>query len=588
MDKLCLTEERETTANVITEQPESIENLYKNLRRLETENKELKISLQGYKTAWNDASERLHFVTSNIKNPSYVYNSFRDKCLKRFIENILMENYELRDIIKTEIHKTDGDVLCQENMKLKKKNIEINKLLLDKFKELQAFKKQTAPTRKDNSNKSPIKRCDSQVAALKQENMKLKTIVMLKNNIIDDIKNQFDKIADNCCNDFKRLSDIDSKELVTEIEKHKLNSQPVMPNFSKEPKKHEVKQMKQEIIDLDNKVKRYKGVEKKYMDLKQIFDIQIKQFNDQQEFIRNLHENNQQLEFNKQKLKNEYDTFRSIIKDNFDKLPNEIAEKLQHQESVFSPSPPEFHGSKSTPSFPSSNYERAETYKRSVSDKLEMQHQRQLPLEPYQSVPRSTGVLPEYIAVRDCQKPAASSCDNVSTNQKEEKEVQGNVKKDNEELGMLFVAAESNDLGLFKDITGGTNIDLNSLLNNETILHHAVRHGSKDIIQHLLRTDINIHAFGQQQQTILHFAASQSNPAVLKLLLDNVGTKLDPNAQDIDGKTALHVAVCNNNIDNVALLVKVTNISITDKNSMTAYNYAYKKKNSEIIKLLRP
>jgi len=562
MDKLSLTEERETTANVITEQPGSIENLYKNLRRLETENKELKISLQGYKTAWNDASERLHFVTSNIKNPSYVYNSFRDKCLKRFIENILMENYELRDIIKTEIHKTDGDVLCQENMKLKKKNIEINKLLLDKFKELQAFKKQTAPTRKDNSNESPIKRCDSQVATLKQENMKLKTIVMLKNNIMDDIKNQFDKIADNCCNDFKRLSDIDSKKLVTEIEKHKKSSQPVMPIFSKEPKKDEVKQLKQEIIDLDNKVKRYKGVEQKYMDLRQI-------------------------EFDQKKLKNEYDTFRSIIKDNFDKLPNELAEKLQHQESIFSPSPPEFHGSKSTPSFPSSNYERAETYKRSVSDKLEMQHQRQLPLEPYQSVPRSTGVLPEYIAVRDCQKPAASSCDNVSTNQKEQKEVQGNVKKDNEELGMLFVAAESNDLGLFKDITGGTTIDLNSLLNNETILHHAVRHGSKDIIQHLLRTDINIHAFGQQQQTILHFAASQSNPAVLKLLLDNIGTKLDPNTQDIAGKTALHIAVCNNNIDNVALLVKVTNISITDKNSKTAYNYAYTMKNNDIIKLLR-
>lgn len=334
---LFLAEERETTENVITEQPGLIENFYKNLRRLENENKELKRSLQDYKTAWNDASERLHFVTSNIKNPSSVYNSFSNKCLKRFIENILMENYDLREIIKTEIHKTDGDVLCQENIKLKKKNDEINKLLEVRFKEFQAFKKQTAAsTRKDNSNESPVKRCDSQVATLKQENMKLKTIVMLKNNIMDDIKNQFDKIADNCCNDFKGLSHIDSIELVTEIEKHKKNSHPVMPIFSKEPKKDEVKQLKQEIIDLDIKLRHYKGIEQNFTDLK----LQIKQFNDQQEHIRNLHKNNQQLEFNKLKLKNEYDTFRSIIKDNFEKLPNELAEKLRHQESVFSPSPP--------------------------------------------------------------------------------------------------------------------------------------------------------------------------------------------------------------------------------------------------------
>jgi len=56
---------------------------------------------------------------------------------------------------------------------------------------------------------------------------------------------------------------------------------------------------------------------------------------------------------------------------------------------------------------------------------------------------------------------------------------------------------------------------------------------------------------------------------------------------DYDGRTALHLAVCENNTDIVSFLINIAKVSITKKDrwGKTAFDEAQEKNNEDICKL---
>jgi len=203
--------------------------LQNKLNKREEENDNLRISLKHYTNSLNDAFEQIHFMSQNYKNPTAVNDVFRNASLKKFMESILIEIQDLKDVInsqfkdtisleskdlkdvtKNQIANKEPVELCLKIQKLEKDNKEYKDLLELRFKKIQALTKEIEG-KKINSQAS-------QLAALKQENIKLKTYALFKSNIMEDIQSQFSKIAEACYNDFKQITkDADPNDHVTDI-----------------------------------------------------------------------------------------------------------------------------------------------------------------------------------------------------------------------------------------------------------------------------------------------------------------------------------------------------------------------------------
>jgi len=636
--------------------------LQNKLNKREEENDNLRISLKHYTNSLNDAFEQIHFMSQNFKNPTAVNDVFRNATLKRFTESILIEIQDLKDVINSQFKDTISleskdlkDVtknqvadkepfeLCLKIQKLEKENKEYKDLLEVRFKELQGLTKEIRG-KKINSQAS-------QLAALKQENMKLKTYTLFKSNIMEDIKSQFSKIAEACYNDFKQITkDADPNDHVTDINiQQNYSSLPAMfyqtPSTDAPSDKKSV--ILSEVIPKKDSIelKKIKELEKELSDLKDSIKEKEEDFNkskeEQSQLVHQLVQQND-IKFEEIKKLNveigKYESLRNIIEKDIDQLPTVLAKKLSIQNDIL----------------PSIKYSESvsEPLLHSIPAHVEEKMQKQWsfpPSEPYKEVKWKTPYHQE-IVVRDSEHrvmpaehhiketismPQIAEAQHVTPCKRSETclELQ---RCDNECPSLLYDAVKDNDMDMFKVLLSPENQpDLKSNYNGESILHLVVRLERIEMCRLLLETTINVNLQDANKKSILHYIAEQNNTDILKLLLNSstassptkpgsparpgssegsyspligrnspsgrnfsspgrsgclpkLGLKINPNLQDVDQRTALHIAILNNNYDIVETLIKVTDVTIQDNKGMKALDLAFKMNNSKITQLFYP
>mmetsp|Transcript_27512 Transcript_27512/g.72324 ORF Transcript_27512/g.72324 Transcript_27512/m.72324 type:complete len:1369 (+) Transcript_27512:1-4107(+) len=129
---------------------------------------------------------------------------------------------------------------------------------------------------------------------------------------------------------------------------------------------------------------------------------------------------------------------------------------------------------------------------------------------------------------------------------------------------------------------------------NMTPLHWAAYHNSTSNVKLLLKLGASIRAIDAERKTPLHYGVTNS-PAVLKALLaadeDDRGVVNDVvNAQDVEMRTALHVAVGLGNVAIVSVLLGVPGCSLElqDADGRTALHWAVQLGHTEMVaKLLK-
>lgn len=100
--------------------------------------------------------------------------------------------------------------------------------------------------------------------------------------------------------------------------------------------------------------------------------------------------------------------------------------------------------------------------------------------------------------------------------------------------------------------------EANAPLDRKTPLHLAVLAGNIEIISFLLQQgQVSKHQVTTNNQTALHLAFSTKDPFPIVQLLMNHG--LDVYAQQLDGKTPLHLAIEKNDLKTVQLLIATSN-----------------------------
>jgi len=300
-----------------------------------------------------------------------------------------------------------------------------------------------------------------------------------------------------------------------------------------------------------------------------------------------------------------YESFRNIIEKDIDQLPTVMAEKLSIQND----------------SLPSIKYsesisEPLRSFPAHVEDK--MQKQWSFPSsEPYQEVKLKTPYRQEKF-VRDSERhvmspehpikettfmPQLAEAQHVTPCKRSEtcRELK---RCDNECPSLLFNAVKDNDVDLFKVLLSPENQpDLNLQdANKKTILHYIAEQNNTDILKLLLNSSTASSptkpgsparpgssegsyspSIGRNSPSGRNFSSPGRSGSLPKL-----GLKINPNLQDVDQRTALHIAILNNNYDVVETLIQVTDVTIQDNNGMKALDLAFKMNNSKITQLFYP
>ncbi|XP_067120069.1 26S proteasome non-ATPase regulatory subunit 10-like [Centruroides vittatus] len=103
------------------------------------------------------------------------------------------------------------------------------------------------------------------------------------------------------------------------------------------------------------------------------------------------------------------------------------------------------------------------------------------------------------------------------------------------------------------------NINIRNNL-GETPVATSINHGNFRSALAMLKCELDTDATDRNQYTLLHYAAKKNASEVIKKLLEK---GCDPNAQDVTGDTALHVAAGRGFVEATSVLVKHPKI---DKN----------------------
>ena len=148
------------------------------------------------------------------------------------------------------------------------------------------------------------------------------------------------------------------------------------------------------------------------------------------------------------------------------------------------------------------------------------------------------------------------------------------INDNNENLlqSSLFIIDFNLQEKLYNVIINNNNIN-NQNLDGLTLLHQCVLNNSFDLFKLLINNksiDINIYDFSGNN--ILHHILYKYNIIFLKYIFDNNIYNFNFNAVNINGDTALHIILNNNNnIDNsiINIIIKQTDINLQDNNKIT-------------------
>ena len=144
------------------------------------------------------------------------------------------------------------------------------------------------------------------------------------------------------------------------------------------------------------------------------------------------------------------------------------------------------------------------------------------------------------------------------------------------------IVEKKKDKTLISDSQLFVYLDINAIDNSgRSALHYAINFGNHDLIALFLSTDnCDPNLQDHDQMTPLHLAIKQNSPAIVQLLLSNQrDQQADPNIGNRYGQTPLHLAASVGYIDIVRLLVQ-SNLkepcdpTIHDSQQQTAYESA--------------
>ncbi|XP_051883562.1 ankyrin repeat domain-containing protein 22 [Pristis pectinata] len=187
------------------------------------------------------------------------------------------------------------------------------------------------------------------------------------------------------------------------------------------------------------------------------------------------------------------------------------------------------------------------------------------------------------------------------------------------QMGILYSepicqAAYQNDFRELKELLLTNNVNQQDVLYGDTPLIAACRTGRVEIVRYLLRKAANVNLKNKKERTCLHYAVKRRftfldylliiilmpvlllgyiimeskksrNEMLIKMLLN---AKVDVNATDYKGNSALHYACQMKNNRIVSILIKANaDASIANKNGETPLDIATKLKFPKILAVLR-
>lgn len=151
--------------------------------------------------------------------------------------------------------------------------------------------------------------------------------------------------------------------------------------------------------------------------------------------------------------------------------------------------------------------------------------------------------------------------------------------------GRLYCAVVRGDLKtVAKELNAG-DVDLSLMIDGKSFLRHAGERGFQQIADLLIRNGLDPNeTYGQQQRSLLHFAAATFNYGFASLLLEN---RADPNLRTTSGATPLHFAARSGQSYLAAKLIEAgANSNVEDHQGRTPLMLARDKGYFDTIKIL--
>ena len=131
---------------------------------------------------------------------------------------------------------------------------------------------------------------------------------------------------------------------------------------------------------------------------------------------------------------------------------------------------------------------------------------------------------------------------------------------DNIEYSPLHTATEMEEWDEFSDYSDCVKMLMENVanpnlktLNLKTAVHLAAENGDTEMVEHLLKYNVDIDAIDRFQNSALHYAVENAHVEVVKLLLQKGA---NTNVRDIDLNSVLHLAALDGNTEIVELLLK--------------------------------
>ena len=101
------------------------------------------------------------------------------------------------------------------------------------------------------------------------------------------------------------------------------------------------------------------------------------------------------------------------------------------------------------------------------------------------------------------------------------------------------------------------------------------------------RSTVGPSAIDNRGQTVLHYAAQQNTSYFSSTIVENQGNIVDVNAQDLCGQTPLHLAVQNDNMNMVLVLLGLgANVNIADNNGSCVLDKVVDIGSASLVQLL--